>query len=71
MNGFYGFIIGWSIILVLFYGSTKFEGTRTLTYYVLWLAIVLTIITHSKELTTLIESAVPAPPPQETGSGSA
>ena len=68
MNGFYTFMIGWIVIIVVFYGSTKFEGTRTITYYVLWLAIVLTVITHSNELTTLIQGAVP---PQETGSGTA
>jgi len=55
MNGFYGFVVGWGIILALFIGSTRYEGTRTLTYYVLWLAIVLVLVTHAPELTTLLQ----------------
>lgn len=55
MSGFYPFVVGWGIILALFVGSTRYEGTRTITYYVLWLAIVLTLVTHANELTTLIQ----------------
>lgn len=64
MSSAYNFFIGWFIILGLFYGSLKFEGTKTLTYYVLWLNIVLMLVTHSDTLKTLIEGAVPASPPQ-------
>lgn len=58
-QGAYKFFIGWLVILGLFYGSTKLEGTRTLTYYILWLNIVLLIVVHSDVVKGLIEGAVP------------
>lgn len=54
MNGFYTWVVGWTIILALFIGSTRYEGSRTITYYVLWLSIVLILVTHAGELTTLL-----------------
>lgn len=59
MNSAYSFFIGWVIIVFLFYGSLAFEGTRTITYYVLWLSIVLTLVVHSDTLQGLLEAAVP------------
>lgn len=67
-NNAYSFFIGWFIIIGMFWGSTRFEGTRTLTYYVLWLSIVLLLVTHSNEFGSLIRGAIPQ---QETGSGNA
>lgn len=68
MSSAYSFFIGWGIILGLFYGSLKFEGTRTLTYYALWLNIALLLVTHSSTLQSLIEGAVPAQPTQSDNS---
>lgn len=59
MSTAYSYFIGWFIIILLFYGSTKFEGTKTLTYYILWLAVVLTLLTHYNTFRELIQSAVP------------
>lgn len=59
MNTAYSFFIGWFIIILLFYGSTKLEGTKTITYYILWLSVVLAIVTHYNTFTELIRSAVP------------
>lgn len=65
----YNFFIGWLIIIGLFWGSTKFEGTKTLTYYILWLAIILTLVTHADELNTLIQGAVPTATDQNLQEG--
>lgn len=65
MNKAYSFFIGWFIIILLFYGSTKFEGTKTVTYYILWLAIVLTLVTHYDTFTALIQGAVPPDQPAQ------
>lgn len=53
----YYFFIGWSIILIAFFGMNKFEGTRTILYYLLWLLVVLDIVTHYKELEDILSKA--------------
>lgn len=40
------FVAGWGAILFSIWGMSKFEGTRTLLYYLFWLGIVLDIVTH-------------------------
>ena len=50
----YSFFIGWAIIFLLFWGGTKFEGTKTLIYYVLWLSIILAIVANYKQFTSLL-----------------
>ena len=66
MTSAYSFFIGWGIIIGLFYGSLAFEGTRTITYYTLWLSIVLMLVTHSDTLKGLIEGAIPPPVQSDT-----
>lgn len=62
----YAFFIGWFVIIGLFYGSLALEGTRTLTYYVLWLNIILLLVTHSTQFAALLEGAVPPPVQSDT-----
>jgi predicted aspartyl protease len=57
MNSAFSFFIAWSLIVVLFWTGSRFEGTRTIEYYVLWLSVVLMLVTHYKELTTILEAS--------------
>ena len=40
------FFGGWLVILVTIWVMSKFEGTKTLLYYLFWLGIVLDIVVH-------------------------
>lgn len=51
------FFLGWLIIILGFWGMTKFEGTRTILYYMLILLIVLDLVTHSTEIANILAAA--------------
>lgn len=44
------FVAGWSVILFSIWVLSKYEGTRTLLYYLFWLGIVLDLVAHSEEI---------------------
>lgn len=44
------FVAGWSVILFSIWILSKYEGTRTLLYYIFWLGIVLDLVSHSEEI---------------------
>lgn len=53
----YYFFIGWFLILGSLWLMAKAEGTRTLVYYILVLAIVLDLVTHYAEINGILTSA--------------
>jgi hypothetical protein len=57
MNTSYGFFLGWSVLIIAFVLSMKFEGTKTIAYFILWLAVVLTLVAHYQELQTIVSGA--------------
>lgn len=68
MNSGYTFFIGWGIIGALFYGGVRFESSRTIIYYILWLSIVLMLVTHAPQLSQFIQGAIPGAQGGITGS---
>jgi nucleoside recognition membrane protein YjiH len=48
------FLIKWLILVLLFVVMGKFEGTRTILYYTLWLTIVLLLIASSDEISAAL-----------------
>lgn len=56
-NSAYYFFIGWGIIIFAFFGLNKFEGTRTILYYMIWLLVVLDVVTHYQDLKTILSNA--------------
>lgn len=44
------FIAGWAVVLGSIWALSKYEGTRTLLYYLFWLGVVLDLVSHSEEL---------------------
>jgi hypothetical protein len=59
MNDAYYFFIGWLVILGMIAGGIRFEPTRVLIYYVLWLTIIFTVITNNKEFGKLLNRGAP------------
>lgn len=53
----FSFFIGWSVIIVAFWGATKFEGSKTVLYFTLWLAVLLTIVAHYQEIIQIVTGA--------------
>jgi hypothetical protein len=53
----YYFFVGWSLILLAFFGMNKFEGTRTVLYYLLWLLVVFDIVSHYAEIQSILAQA--------------
>jgi hypothetical protein len=50
------FFLGWTVIFLILYAMTKSKVGKKLLYYILWLLLVLVLVTHSNEITTLINS---------------
>lgn len=46
----YNFFLGWTFVLLLFWLGSRYEGSRTIIYYVAWLAVLLLIVTHYKAI---------------------
>lgn len=44
------FFGGWAVVLLTIWIMAKFEGTRSLLYYLFWLGIVLDVVSHSEEI---------------------
>lgn len=53
----YYFFIAWFFILLGFWAMLKSEGTRTILYYLIILAIVLDLIINAKQIQTWLENA--------------
>lgn len=49
------FFGGWLIIFFSLWAMSKFEGTKTALYYLLWTGVVLDIVTHGQEIQTMFE----------------
>lgn len=68
------FIAGWTIILGTIWIMSKFEGTKTLLYYLFWLGVVLDLVTHGQQISTWLmiffPQAVPPPSDRNYPSGS-
>lgn len=47
------FVAGWTVVLFSIWILSKYEGTRTLLYYLFWLGIVLDLVTHSEDIWVL------------------
>ena len=45
---------GWLILLGSLYVMNKFEGTRTIVYYILWLGIALDLAVHGVEIQNVL-----------------
>ena len=56
-NSAFSFFLGWSVIIAMYWGFLKYEGTRTIIYYVAWLAVILTVVAHYKELQSILSDA--------------
>jgi len=54
MNTAFKFFAGWTLILVIGYMFTKLEGTRTILYYLLWLAVTFMLVTHYQDFKDLL-----------------
>lgn len=68
----YYFFISWIGILIAFWGATKFEGTRTIIYYLLILLIVLDLVSHSTEINDILRAGgLNVPSTDVLGSGGA
>lgn len=63
----YYFFIGWFLVLGSIWGLSKFEGGRTVIYYLLILAIALDLVTHSTEIANILSASgwQTNPPPSE------
>lgn len=53
------FLAGWGVILFSIWVMAKFEGTRTLLYYLFWLGIVLDLVTHGTLIATYLAVIFP------------
>jgi hypothetical protein len=53
----YYFFVAWIIILGTGWAMTKAEGTRTILYYLIILAIVLDLVTHAQEIQDILSKA--------------
>jgi hypothetical protein len=53
----YYYFVGWAVIFLAAWGMTKAEGTRTILYYLIILAIVLDLVTHAQELQDILSKA--------------
>lgn len=67
-------LVSWLMMLLLLLTLAQTEWGKRIVYYVAWLSVVLLIVTHSSELTSLfggftqdalsnVEKPVSAPPP--------
>ncbi len=53
----YYFFIAWFFILLGFWAMLKSEGTRTILYYLILLAIVLDLVINAQQIQTWLENA--------------
>lgn len=49
------FLSTWAIMILLLVLLAKTSWGKTVVYWLLWLAVVLLIVTHSEELTSLVD----------------
>lgn len=57
MNSAYSFFAGWFLIIAGAFGLSRFEPTRVFLYYILWLTVILMIVTHANDITSLLATA--------------
>lgn len=65
----YDFFLGWSFVLLLFWLGSKFEGSRTIIYYIAWLTVALMVAVRYKDINTIFAS-IGLEPDSVTGGGS-
>lgn len=53
------FLAGWGVILGTIWLMAKFEGTKTLLYYLFWLGIVLDLVTHGTQIAAFVSVIFP------------
>jgi succinate-acetate transporter protein len=46
----------WFIVIVLVVAASQSGWGRTLAYYFLWLAVVLLVVTHASEFTSILQA---------------
>lgn len=52
-NQAYAFFLGWTLIILALWGMVKTRTGNIIVYYLLWGSIVLLLITHGDEITTI------------------
>ncbi|HET7639230.1 MAG TPA: hypothetical protein VFK47_10885 [Ktedonobacteraceae bacterium] len=66
----YAFFVGWGIIIMAGWAMSKYDATKRIVYYSLWLAVFLVLLTRSKEISTFVQAtglALTNPPAQPIG----
>lgn len=48
------FFVAWGLIIGSLFGLSRFDAGKRVTYYALWLAIVLVLVTHAENFIALI-----------------
>lgn len=48
------FFVAWGIIIGSLFGLSRFDAGKRITYYALWLAIVLVLVTHADNFIALV-----------------
>jgi len=54
MSGAFTFLVTWLIMIAVLVALAGTRWGKTIVYYVLWLMVVLLVVTHGKELASLI-----------------
>lgn len=55
MSGFVGFITAWLLVFMLLFVLAKTRAGHTVIYYVAWALVLLLIVTHSKQITGILQ----------------
>lgn len=56
----FSFFLAWTIILIILYGFSRFDAGKRITYYVLWLMVVLVVVVRAGDITSLINQGIPS-----------
>ena len=54
MSGAFIWIVTWVIVIAVFVALASTRWGKTLVYYTLWMMVVILVVSHGKELSSLI-----------------
>jgi hypothetical protein len=54
MPGVLVWFVAWGMVLGVLYGISRTRAGHTITYYVLWLSVVLVLVSHGGEISSIL-----------------